>query len=172
VVLVQVDGGVDGSKTQGDEEQRQQDSTLRKKASEALAQMLSAELRHVAGRLTDMLAKSKVSPSRVRAARTLECLCSHISTEHGQPPGKDDAIEMLTKVLTRSFQSNPRSVQKYGSLLLIMEVSFSTVSGSSADSTGPKRIKQAGNGNNPISLSMISNLSLYIYIRARLPYLL
>jgi hypothetical protein len=49
IFLVQVDGGVDGSKTQGDEEQRQQDSTLRKKASEALAQMLSAELRHVAG---------------------------------------------------------------------------------------------------------------------------
>lgn len=108
IFLVQVDGGVDGSKTQGDEEQRQQDSTLRKKASEALAQMLSAELRHVAGRLTDMLAKSKVSPSRVRAARTLECLCSHISTEHGQPPGKDDAIEMLAKVLG---PSNPIHVQ-------------------------------------------------------------
>lgn len=97
IFLVQVDDGVDGSNTQG-EEQRQQDSTLRKKASEALAQMLSAELRHVAGRLTDMLAKSKGSTSRVRTARTLECLCSHISTEHGQPP-RLDAIEMLTKVL-------------------------------------------------------------------------
>jgi hypothetical protein len=37
IFLVQVDGGVDGSNIQGDEEQRQQDSTLRKKAREALA---------------------------------------------------------------------------------------------------------------------------------------
>nr|CAB3462700.1 unnamed protein product [Digitaria exilis] len=111
--------------TTGEREQQEADSRLRRKAGEALAQMLSAwdagsstshvvmemfiqtstgssaqdeqtqELRRVVDKLTGMLIANR--GSRTRAAEILRCLCSHLS-EHRQLL-RQDVTKMLEKVL-------------------------------------------------------------------------